>query len=126
MILQSKIGLALLGIGLGGLWWLNRKKTDDQESAIIDTEFEEIPDSQLLDGSTFNKPVPMSVQVLPKSVMAVATDGTNSLNQPFTDVEKQNLVNSRTPKYVPKQGPDCSIINGFGSPQRLNQVPVFI
>lgn len=126
MILQSKIGLALLGIGLGGLWWLNRKKTDDQESAIIDTEFEEIPDSQLLDGSTFNKPVPMSAQVLPKSVMAVATDSTNSLNQPFTEVEKQNLVNSRTPKYVPKQGPDCSVINGFARGPKLKQIPVFI
>jgi hypothetical protein len=113
MVLQSKIGLALLALGIGGLWYYSRKNDEGQET--IDTSFEELQNSLLPQNSSV-KVQTSNLVAKPASNVNTASlkaDSTNSLSQPFTEESKSNQIETGT-TYRPKQiYPDCSRINGF-------------
>lgn len=86
MTVQAKIGLALLAAGGLGLAWLNRKEAQlAPASNVQDIEHEVVDTSNLVDGSTFNKPT--------ESKSVVNDETTNSLLKSFSeDSGKQNII----------------------------------
>lgn len=130
MVVQAKVGLALLGLGLFGLWYVNKKdKEQGAAEDTVDTDFEEVPgagSSLLSSGST----------LLPKSNLqntntkSAQADATNSLSQTYLSEPKSNLVvTDYKPKPPQKPYPDCSIISGIRlnvNRQGISGVPVLL
>ncbi len=98
MVLQAKIGLALLSIGAAGLWYYSKK---EESPETIDTDYQDLS-SSLASGKT--------VLSLPKSTAnttSLKADATNSLSTSFIESPKTNIIESALPIFPRRREIDC-------------------